>query len=161
MAALGPGDRFPVLDLVSADGRPAPRTSGETLYGFFKTTCPTCELTWPFLERLRSYGDGDRAIVAVSQDPPAETEAFNERLGVRVPTFYDPPPWKASATLGLTTVPTLVLVDESGRIRETVVGFQKRKLEDLAGRAAPPTDAGDRTGGLFRPGESVPEMRPG
>ncbi len=162
MASLGPGDLFPDLDLVSADGHRAPLPKGETLYGFFKTTCPTCELTWPYLERLRSVAEGGNlAVVAVSQDPPAETEPFNERLGVGVRTLYDPPPWKGSEALGLTSVPTLVLVDGEGRIRETIVGFQKRTMEDLARRAAPSGRSGAAAEGFFRPGESVPDMRPG
>ena len=75
--------------------------AGETLYAFFKTTCPTCELTWPYLERLRVLaGDGGVAVVAVSQDDPGRTEAFNERLSTRIPTLYDPPPWRASDAVG-------------------------------------------------------------
>ncbi|MEO8432731.1 MAG: TlpA disulfide reductase family protein [Acidobacteriota bacterium] len=162
MALLGAGDLLPILDLVSADGRPARPSPGDTLYGFFKTTCPTCELTWPYLERLREMGAGhDLSVVAVSQDPPAETARFNERLGIAIPTLFDPRPWKVSDAVGLSSVPTLFLVDGEGRIRETILGFQKRKLEELARRAVPPDPGSSGERPFFRRGESVPAMQPG
>ena len=160
MAVLEPGSSFPPLRLQDSQGRPAVGPAGETLYAFFKTTCPTCELTWPYLERLRVLaGDGGVAVVAVSQDDPGRTEAFNERLSTRIPTLYDPPPWRASDAVGVTSVPTLFLVAE-GRIRETLMGFEKRKWEDLAVRAAAPGRDGVREA-LFRPEEKVPALRPG
>ncbi|MDQ2978846.1 MAG: TlpA family protein disulfide reductase [Acidobacteriota bacterium] len=161
MAVLEPGNSFPPLRLQDSQGRPAAGPTGETLYAFFKTTCPTCELTWPYLERLRVLaGDGGVAVVAVSQDDPARTEAFNERLSTtRIWTLYDPPPWRASDAVGATSVPTLFLVAD-GRIRETLVGFEKRKWEDLAVRAAVPGREGVRDA-LFRPDEKVPALRPG
>lgn len=134
---------------------------GQTLYAFFKTTCPTCELAWPYLERLRRLAEGGQlSLVAVSQDEPQPTEEFNARLATRIPTLYDPPPWHASDAVGLTSVPTLFLVAD-GRIRQTLVGFEKQKLEELAGGAAVPGRAGNGTRTLFRPDEPVPALRPG
>jgi peroxiredoxin len=159
--ALGPGSRLPRLDLLDSAGRAAPVAAGEVLYVFFKTTCPTCELAWPFVGRLRKRaGGGPFAIIGVSQDPPAETEAFSASLGTSVPTLYDPPPWNASESLGLESVPTFFLVDSEGRIRERFEGFQKAKLEELAARAAAEGGAA-ASGPLFLPDERVPELRPG
>ena len=69
-----------------------------------------------------------------------------------------------SATLGVDvggTFTDFFLVDEAGRIRETVVGFQRGKMEELAKRAA--ERAGRHTPGasLFLAGETVPALRPG
>jgi peroxiredoxin len=160
VAVLEPGSSFPPLPLQDSQGRPAAGPNGAALYAFFKTTCPTCELTWPYLERLRVRTlAGGVAVVAVSQDDPEETEAFNERLSTRIWTLYDPPPWRASDAVGAASVPTLFLVAD-GRIRETLVGFEKRKWEDLAVRAAAPGRDGVREA-LFRPEEKVPALRPG
>jgi peroxiredoxin len=159
LAALEPGAVFPRIELETESGARFVPPRAETLYGFFKTTCPTCELTWPYIERLRLVGGNALPVFTVSQDGRAETAAFNERLGVRVETLYDPEPWSASAALGLTNVPTLFLVGPGGRIRETVVGFQRPKLEALANRAA--KLAGRRSARLFRIGESVPLIVPG
>ncbi|HEY6050878.1 MAG TPA: redoxin family protein [Thermoanaerobaculia bacterium] len=156
MPVLGPGSPFPRLDLRDSRGDAARPPEGEALYVFFKTTCPTCELLWPYLERLRRRVGGNLEIVAVSQDEPPETERFAREQKSQVRTVYDLPPWSASEEVGLENVPTMFLVGGDGRIRETVLGFQKAKLEELASK-------GSANGGhpLFRPDDRVPEIRPG
>lgn len=137
-----------------------PRSAGETLYVVFKTTCPTCELTWPYLERVRQAAEGGGLrVIAVSQDDPQKTSAFNERLGVRVETAYDPDPWKASDALGVTTVPTFFRVGPKGSIEETAVGFERDRMERFADRAASLT--GRPYAGLFHASEKVPAFKPG
>lgn len=155
MALPRPGDPVPPLALQDADGRPAPLPEGEALLAFFKTTCPTSELAWPYLDRIRRIARVLR-VVGISQDRPEETRGFQERTGAAVDVLFDPPPWKASSALGLETVPTFVLVGRDGRARETIVGFQKSAMARLAGEAA-----GGRDPELFRAGENVPEFRPG
>jgi peroxiredoxin len=159
LAALEPGTVFPQVALETESGARFVPPAAETLYVFFKTTCPTCELAWPYLERIRRIAGDALPVFAVSQDTRPETAEFNERLGVEVGTLYDPPPWSASATLGLTNVPTFFLVGPGGRIRKTVVGFQRPKLEALANRAA--KLAGGKSARLFRIGENVPLISPG
>jgi len=163
MAALETGRvvrAFPKMTLSDSACNPAPPAAGETLYVFFKTTCPTTTLSWPFLERIRRIAEGGGlSLLAVSQDGAVETEAFNRRLGVAVPTLYDLPPWRASEALGLTTVPAFFLVDREGMIRESALGFQKERMEAFAARAA--ELAGRPQERLFRPGESVPAIKPG
>lgn len=160
MAALDTGVTFPTMTLRDAAGNPATPGAGETLYAFFKTTCPTTEMAWPFLERIRRVAEGSALrVVAVSQDEPAETQEFNRRLAVAVETLYDPPPWSASDKLALTNVPAFFLVDREGMLRQSATGFQKDKMEAFAARAA--QLAGRPYGGLFRPGENVPAIKPG
>ncbi|HYB54049.1 MAG TPA: TlpA disulfide reductase family protein [Thermoanaerobaculia bacterium] len=160
MAAPGPGTLFPASSLRTEDGRAAPRAARETLYAVFHTECPTSELCWPYLERLRRIGDGGGLpVVGVSQDDPSETAAFLARLGVSAPVLYDPPPWKASQALGLSSVPALARVGADGRVQEIVVGFQKARLDGLATRAA--ELSGRPAGSLFGPNENVPAVRPG
>ena len=162
MAVLEPGSSLPPLTLQHADGRPASLPSGETLWAFFKSTCPTCELMWPYLDRLSSMtGDTGAGVVAVSRDNAAETKAVYDRLGVDIPTLYDPPPWNASEAVRLSNVPTLFLVDERGRIRETIEGFQRAKMEELAARFSARMRRTGPDESFFRPGESVPALRPG
>jgi thiol-disulfide isomerase/thioredoxin len=159
---LEPGISFPPVALLDAQGRPAPQPKGETVYAFFKTTCPTCDLTWPFLERVRKLAEGGPLrIVAVSQDSPEETAAFNLRHGSRIETLYDPEPWKASEALALTNVPTLFRVGEDGRILDTVIGFQKQKLEELGALAGKRPGGSGTAESVFRPDEKVPAIRPG
>ena len=81
MPVLEPGISFPPVALLDAEGRPAPRPKGETVYAFFKTTCPTCDLTWPFLERVRALypapGFCDEELIFFRvwdlREPPADS----------------------------------------------------------------------------------------
>ena len=149
---------FPQIELETESGSRFVPPATETLYGFFKTTCPTSELAWPHFDRIRRIGEGGLGVFAVSQDGRAETALFHSRLGVDLETLYDPEPWKASATLGLTNVPTFFLVGPDGRIDESVVGFQREKLEEiarlagkLAGRPPRSSFSGRRPGPADRP----------
>ena len=157
MSVLEPGTRLPRLPLTDEKGSPFPVPAGEALYAVFKTTCPTCALTWPFLERLRSKGG--LPIVAVSQDDPASSRAFAEKLATRLDTAFDAEPWPASRALGVETVPTLFRVGRDGAVAETVVGFDRARMEGLARRAA--QLAGRPAVPLFRPDENVPPLKPG
>jgi peroxiredoxin len=160
MTSLETGVVFPKITLWDSACNPAPLSASETLYAFFKTTCPTTKMAWPFLERIRQIADGGPLrVLAVSQDDAMETEAFNRRLGVAVKTLYDLPPWRASETLGLVTVPAFFLVDREGTVREGAIGFQKKKMVAFAARAAELAGKPDER--LFHPGESVPAIKPG
>lgn len=160
MASPVPGTAFPIHDLRTEDGKPAPAPAGETVYAFFHTECPTSEMAIPFVERLQKIGEGrGLSVLAVSQDDPEQTAAFRNRLGVAVPTLYDPPPWRVSQALGLSSVPTFVCVGGSGRVERLVVGLQKERLEAFAEKSA--ALAGRPSRPFFRPDENVPAIRPG
>ena len=151
---------FPDVALETESGdRFVPAREEEALYGFFKTTCPTSELTWPYFDRIGRIGARGLRVYAVSQDGREETAEFHRKLGVELETLYDPPPWPASAALGLTNVPTLFRVGPDGRILETIVGFQRPRLEALARRAA--KLAGRTAPRLFRIGDHIPLIVPG
>jgi len=151
---------FPSITLRDEKGRAAQAPRGETLYAFFKTTCPTSELAWPYLDRVRKIGEGGTiSVLAVSQDDPATTARFYEDLGVAVPTLYDEDPWAASEAVGLTTVPTFFLVGRDGVVRDSVIGFQRHKMEEFAALAA--DRAGRQGKALFLPGANVPAIKPG
>lgn len=160
MAALNPGAPFPSIPLRDEAGRTVSPPAGDALYVVFKTTCPTCELTWPYLERLRqAAGPSGLRVIAVSQDDPKKTSAFNRRLGSRVDTVYDPEPWAASDRLGVANVPTFFRVGPDGRIAETSVGFARDQMEGFARHAA--ALSGKPYEKLFRAGDPAPATKPG
>ena len=140
--------------------RPVALSAGETLYAFFKTTCPTCAFAWPYLDRIRNLAAGGAlTILAVSQDDRAATDAFNQRLGVSLTTVYDSDPWEASTALRLTTVPTFVYVDAGGVVADAATGFQRHKMEQFAARAA--RASGRTPPALFSLDENIPAIKPG
>lgn len=151
---LETGARAPDFRLVDLDGAPHDLndllSSGPVLLAFFKTTCPTCQFTFPFLERLHPA----LRLFAVSQDNADDTREFNREFGVTFPALLDRAEegYPASNAFGISHVPSLFLIERDGVIGWTSEGFVKKDLAALAQRA------GVRP---FKRGEHVPEMQPG
>ena len=125
---------------------------GPALLAFFKISCPICQLTFPFLERI--HAAAALRIFGISQNDAAETREFNREFGVTFPTLLDSEErgFPASEEYGISSVPTLFLVEPGGVIARVIEGWRKKEMEALAGRAG---------AGLFRPGEYVPEWKAG
>src|ERR1035437_1485733 len=60
---------------------------GPALLAFFKISCPICQLTFPFLERI--HAAGTLRIYGVSQNDARDTRDFNEDFGITFPTLLD------------------------------------------------------------------------
>jgi len=126
--------------------------NGPALLAFFKISCPVCQLTFPYLQRL-SAGTGMQ-VIGISQDEARDTESFNQRYGVTFPTVLDrrADGYAVSNAYGITNVPSLFLVEPDGQISMAGSGFAKRDIEALAARVGV---------AVFNPGERAPEFKPG
>ena len=151
-----PGDQAPSFELKKLAGGSGSLQdilkSGPALLAFYKISCPVCQLTAPYLERLAA--STQLQVVGISQDDSASTEGFNQRFGVTFPTLLDQSSesYPASNAYGISSVPTLFLVDKEGRVAKSFSGFSKRDIEEL----------GDRAGiAVFQSGDNVPEWKPG
>lgn len=160
MPPVAPGDRAPAFRLPSLGGGALdlPGAAPLTLLAFTKASCPTCRWALPFVQALHERARG-LTVVGVASDPPAEARALAEELGLGFPVAVEGEPWEVSAAYGLTTVPTLVLVDGSGEVLFTSEGFSRDDFLEIARRA------GERSGTApadpFPAGEAVPPFRPG
>ena len=122
MAALTAGTQAPEISLRSIDGSKFSLHDtlkrGPVLAAFFKISCPTCQYSFPFLERLhKNYGGQKITIVGISQNNERDTKAFLKEFGVTFPTLLDDPKgYAVSNAYGLTNVPSLFLIGQSGKI---------------------------------------------
>src|ERR1700690_2935859 len=133
---------------------------GPVLAAFFKVSCPPCQYTFPYLERMHQAHGGKIAIVGISQNDQRDTAAFLKEYGVTFPTLLDDPNgYAVSNAYGLTNVPTLFLIGQNGEIELSSVGWVKQEVEDinrkLAGTQKIPLPA------IFQPGEDVRDFRAG
>ncbi|HKI12601.1 MAG TPA: TlpA disulfide reductase family protein [Candidatus Acidoferrum sp.] len=133
---------------------------GPAVVAFFKISCPVCQFTFPFLQRLHERYAGDAAtVIGVSQDDARDTKEFNREYGVTFPTLVDSEGYPASNAYGLTNVPTTFLIAPDGKVQVSCIGFSKSDLEKIASElslykklpAAP----------FFRTNEIVPANKPG
>jgi len=128
---------------------------GPALLAFFKSTCPVCQMTLPFLERIhRGRAPGSLEIYGVSQDDAETTQEFAGEFGISFPMLLDTQEsgYPASNAYGISHVPSLFLVERDGTIAWSLEGFNKREFEAVAGQAGVSP---------FRPGENVPEWKAG
>lgn len=164
MTTIVAGQTAPDFSLKSIDGTkyslPELLTRGPVFASFFKESCPVCQFTFPFLERLyKRYGGKDVTFLGISQDNARATKEFADEYGVTFPIALDAEGYPASNAYGLTNVPTSFLIDSDGVVKIASMGFTKKDLEavaaELSERGKIPMSA------LFRPDESVPTNRPG
>lgn len=133
---------------------------GPVLAAFFKISCPVCQFTFPFLERIyESYGDSNVTFWAISQDDASGTRDFMNEFGVKFPSLIDANGYKVSKQYGLTNVPSIFLIQPDGKVQTASIGFVKGDLENISAELA--KVSGKPAKPVFLPGEQVPEYRPG
>jgi peroxiredoxin len=141
MPTVKAGVQAPDFTLPDLTGRPqtlsALLASGDVLIAFFKVSCPTCQYTFPFLERLHKQSEARRLrVYGISQDDRQKSAKFAQQFGVSFPILLDSEEedYTVSNAYGITHVPSLFLIDSGGRIVLTSVGFCKADLEEMAQR---------------------------
>ena len=153
---LSPGFWAPGFRLARLEGGEATLAEiaggGRLLLVFFKVTCPVCQLTMPFLERM--HASGGLAICAISQHDARDTYEFNRSFGITIPTLLDDEDegFGASNAYGISSVPTMFLVERDGVISRTIEGWSKADMEALGAEAGI---------ALFQAGDDVPAWKAG
>src|SRR5689334_2059070 len=124
---LDAGVRAPEFRLPLLDGGEASlqdlAAKGPVLLAFFKITCPICQLTLPFLERI--HGAGTLPIYGISQNDAEDTREFNQEFGVTLPVLLDSEDsgFPVSNEFGISSVPTMFLVERDGTISRVFEGW--------------------------------------
>jgi len=145
------GDTYALSDALSR---------GPVLLVFFKTTCGTCDLTFPYIGRLLNAYPGDAwSLWAVAQDPPAEASRYASTFGMTYPVLPDVDGYAVSKAYDPPATPTLFLVDSGGDVVQQTAGFSKADLNSLAAALA------ERLGmvpAVIAPaGDDNPDFKPG
>jgi peroxiredoxin len=166
MTHVNAGQAAPEFSLKGLDGMSYSleelRQRGPVLAAFFKISCPVCQFTFPFLQRLHErHGSDDVTTLGISQDDAKATASFAKEYGITFPMALDEKEktYPASNAYGITSVPTLFLIDPEGTVRVSSMGFVKKDLEEIAAELAERRKIVPVA--LFRINESVPANRPG
>jgi thiol-disulfide isomerase/thioredoxin len=133
----------PVPEAVFLDAAGAKRSTREilagskglpTLFAFFKVSCPTCQLAWPYVQRLHElYGGRAVRVAGVCQNAAPEGAAYYRTYGgAAFDLFVDAEPrFDASNAFGVESVPHLVLVSPEGKVVRVQTGWSRREMEEL------------------------------
>ena len=118
----------PVPDLAALRGR-------VVLLDFFASWCGPCRVAMPWLDGLQSrLGPRGLSILGVTDEAPTVARRTATDTGVRYPIASHR---TASLRYGVQSLPTLVLLDRRGVVREVyrgIDGAQARQLEALVRR---------------------------
>jgi peroxiredoxin len=152
-----PGNQAPDINLPDLEGtafqlRKA-LEQGPVVLAFFKISCPTCQMTFPFLQRLADAPATDAQLIAISQDTAEDSREFHQRVGVSMRTLVDARPgYAVSNAYGISNVPSLFVVERDGTISAAADGFNKAAIEGIASLFGVKP---------FRETDHVPSLRPG
>ena len=164
MTTLSTGDEAPLFTLDTPDGQTYDLAKalrrGPVLAVFFKTTCGTCDLLFPYLNRfIEVYGEEGWQLWAISQDGANRSRDYARRHEARFPVLVDGPGWPVSSAYDPPATPTLFLIAPDGRVEEASAGFSKDDINGISRRLAahlgrPPLTVAEADDGRpsFRPG---------
>ena len=127
-------DTAKAFTLFNLNGSPYSQGSDAALLIFFETDCPTCQLTFPYLEKLVKHFETFK-IIGISQDNETATREFVERNEISFPVLMDHD-LSVSRAYDPVAVPTLFLLDDTGKIVFTQIAFDKNDLNTIAAKIA-------------------------
>jgi peroxiredoxin len=163
-ATLAAGASAPPIELPDTEGRRVAVAQllekGPVLTAFYKVSCPVCQFTLPFVERIhKAYGHDRVAIIGISQDDARDTKEFGKEYGLTFPSLIDAEDYPVSNAYGLTNVPTVFLIQQDGTIAASFTGFDKLGLEGVSASFA--EHLSKPAAAVFKPDEKVPDHKPG
>jgi peroxiredoxin len=154
---LAPGTSAPSIELPDLEANVFSLADalrgGPVVLVFFKVSCPTCQMTFPYLQKLADSRNTSAQLIAISQDDAGDSREFRQRLGVSMRTLLDAGPlYKASNAYRIDSVPSFFVIETDGTIALAFDGFNKSALEQVG-----------RLFGveMFHETDRVPALRPG
>ena len=155
MSQLPIGAHAPDFELKDAGGRSCRLSTslsrGPVILVFYKGSCPTCQFTFPHIQRIIAGAGKDwgAQIWAISQDDAEETRQFAARFGIGFNILIDEYPYDVSSEYKIGFVPSVFVIEPDGKISFSDNGFTKSSLNRIAGFE------------LFTPNDGLPASRPG
>ncbi len=150
IAAGAAAPSFTLPDAVTGETVTDPWQAGRTVVAFFKVTCPVCKMVAP---KLTALAEGGARVVAVGEDPPAALQRYAKEEGQQIQTVSEAAPYPVSDAYGISTVPTLFLVEPDGTVADAVGGWDRARWNAVAAACGAPAVSGDADGlPVFRPG---------
>lgn len=147
LAARPSGDEILKMDLVGAPapafanakpltGAPASLASLKgrvVVLDFWASWCGPCRMLAPKLSTLKNrFGAQGLSVVGITSDDAEHAALFAERHGMTYPSLSDPGS-DTNKSYGIVGLPTVVVIDKKGVVRDVFVGFDPSdtKLEQV------------------------------
>lgn len=133
---LAAGERAPDFTLPDAGGTTRrldeARANGPVVLAFLKADCATCNVTFPYLERLhQAYSGSGWTIWGVCQHPHRAAEWFAKNTGVTFPLLIDGEGFPVSRAYDPEATPSIFLI-VGDTVESAHFGFAKEGLNGLS-----------------------------
>jgi thiol-disulfide isomerase/thioredoxin len=93
------------------------------LLDFWATWCAPCRVAIPKLDALQArYGAQGLSVLGISTEEPQEVAAFTRRMAMRYGVAADKQ-GQTTRAYGVASLPTLVVIDKRGVVRDVSIGF--------------------------------------
>lgn len=105
---------------------------GKVVYlDFWASWCAPCRLSFPYLnEKSNQYPDRDFVVIGVNVDhDQSKANHFLDDMGHNFPIVYDPK-GAAASQYKIKAMPTSLLIDRSGHVRYSHLGFFPEKTSE-------------------------------
>jgi peroxiredoxin len=137
---LQPGALAPHFTLLGIDGReyslPGETEGQPLLLVFFRVSCNTCDLSFPYINRLKAAYPEAWQMWTISQDDLDRSRAYADKFAIAAPVLLDAPALDVSVLYDPPSTPCLFLVDPGGRVDFVLEGFDKTDLNEISRRIA-------------------------
>lgn len=135
-----------VKPLVGAPSSPEELVGSVVLVDFWASFCAPCRMLAPRISALKDrFGAQGLRVVGITTDTAEKAATFAEQVQMRYPIVVDEEGATMSA-YGITGLPTMLLVDKRGLVRDVFVGFSPADEPELVAKikallAEPSADA--------------------
>ncbi len=98
---------------------------------FWARWCGVCRYVVPFMNRWhRRYRPQGVTVLGLTTDPVDHADRTARELGIEYPIVSDST-GETTAAYHATQIPMLFVIDKSGTVRDVMVGFSERRLQEL------------------------------
>lgn len=105
------------------------------LLDFWATWCGPCRVSIPKLEALQArYGAQGLSVIGISTEDAADVALFAQRMGMHYGVGVDPH-GATTRTYSVFSLPTLVVIDRAGTVRDVAIGYDPSASLDTTVKA--------------------------
>jgi len=166
MPALVTGKNAPGFSLTTTDGKNVDLQDllrrGPVVLAFFKISCPVCQYAFPFYERMaQAHRNSGATFLGICQNGRNDAKEFAHEYGITFPIAIDNDAnhYAVSNAYGLTNVPTVFYIAQSGEIEVSSVSWSKADVDEINRRLAQYRN--QQPAPLWRKGEDVRDFQAG